>query len=560
MTDQATADQAMSTGQRPGLGARLLHKLAGPMFKVSPGAGYRIEKGLQVPTRDGCRLMADHFMPVTRQAFGTVLVRSPYGRAFPNSLVYGAALAGAGYHVLVESVRGTFGSTGSFEPFIHEANDAQDTVAWLREQDWFDGNLATVGGSYLGLVQWALLADPPPELRASIIVVGPHSPAQSMFGTGSFALATWYGWSEAIANQEKLGHIRGLAHVMSSDKRAAPVFAAIPHGEAAVASLEGGASWYTAWLDHPDPEDSYWDAADFGHALSVTQVPTLLVGGWQDLFLEQTIAQYDALKTTRTELALTVGPWTHVQTATKAAGEIGGEAEQWLRQHLRGDATSRRPDPVRVFVTGADTWKGFAEWPPAGSERVLHTGDRGTLEEVPGTATTSFVYDPGNPTPSVGGRLLSPRLGGSRDNRQLEDRPDVVTFTSSTLDSDLEVIGAPVLEIAISLDNPHADLFARLCDVDARGRSKNFSDAYVRLDPGVPAGQVHQISLRMDPCAHRLAAGHRLRLVIAGGAHPRFARNLGTGERLVTGRRLAISNHTIHHADTRILLPIGDGR
>jgi putative CocE/NonD family hydrolase len=381
-----------------------------------------------------------------------------------------------------------------------------------------------------------------------------------MFSTGAFALATWYGWSEAIASQEKFGRLRGLAHVMTSDKRTAPVLAAVPHGAAAAASFEDGASWYAEWIEHPDPEDAYWDAADFEHALSVTHVPTLLVGGWQDLFLEQTIGQYHALKPTGTEVALTVGPWTHVQTATKAAGEIGAEAEQWLRQHLRADATSRRPDPVRVFVTGADTWKGYAQWPPDGTERILYTGDRGTLGEVPGTATTTFVYDAANPTPSVGGRLLSPRLGGSVDNSSLEGRPDVVTFTSPTLDSNLDVIGEPVLEVAISLDNPHADLFARLCDVDERGRSKNFSDAYVRLDPDVPAGQVQHVTLRLDPCAHRLVAGHRLRLVLAGGSHPRFARNLGTGEPFATGRQLATSTHTIHHSDTRLVLPVGDGR
>lgn len=89
--------------------------------------------------RDGVQLVADHYAPATSQPVGTLLVRGPYGRRFPFSLVFARIYAARGYHVVLQSVRGTFGSGGVFEPMVNEAADGADTVAWLREQPWFTG-------------------------------------------------------------------------------------------------------------------------------------------------------------------------------------------------------------------------------------------------------------------------------------------------------------------------------------------------------------------------------------------------------------------------------------
>ncbi len=116
----------------------------------------------------------DHYAPT--KATGTLLVRGPYGRGFPFSLVYAAIYAARGYHVILQSARGTFGSQGAFEPVVNEAADGADTVAWLRRQPWFTGRFATIGMSYLGLTQWAILEDPPPELAAAVIIGRPARP------------------------------------------------------------------------------------------------------------------------------------------------------------------------------------------------------------------------------------------------------------------------------------------------------------------------------------------------------------------------------------------------
>jgi uncharacterized protein len=129
---------------------------------------------VRVPMRDGVELVADHYAPTTSSPAGTLLVRGPYGRGFPFALVYARLYAARGYHVVLQSVRGTFGSAGEFEPMVNEAADGADTAVWLRQQPWFTGRFGTVGVSYLGFTQWALLSDPPPELAAAVITAGPH--------------------------------------------------------------------------------------------------------------------------------------------------------------------------------------------------------------------------------------------------------------------------------------------------------------------------------------------------------------------------------------------------
>jgi predicted acyl esterase len=168
---------------------------------------YTVE-AVGVPMRDGVLLAADHFVPTTARPRGTVLIRTPYGRGFPTSSLNGRMFAARGYHVVIQSVRGTFGSGGTFEPMAQETDDGLDTVAWLRTQPWFDGRLATVGGSYLGWTQWTMLQDPPPEIKTAIVYVGPHDFREAVFGRGPFTLGDFLSWTSMITTQEEGGLVR----------------------------------------------------------------------------------------------------------------------------------------------------------------------------------------------------------------------------------------------------------------------------------------------------------------------------------------------------------------
>jgi hypothetical protein len=331
-------------------------------------------------------------------------------------------------------------------------------------------------------------------------------------------------------------------------------FADLPMAQAAESMLDGRAPWYREWLEHPDLSDPYWRRYDFTDALQRVRTPTLLVGGWQDIFVGQTVDEYEVLRSRGIDVALTIGPWTHAGHVLKGSGVIDNEALAWFDTHLGNGRAGERTQAVRTFVTGRNVWHSSPAWPPSCIETTWYPNDGGLLGTTVSSGQSTFRYDPADPTPSVGGRRLTG--AGVRDNGDLEARPDVLTFTTPELTADLEFEGFPVLDVSLSVDNPHADLFVRICDVDEKGRSRNITDTLVRLDDTVAPGEVQPITARLSPCAHRLLKGHRLRLQLSGGAHPQYARNLGTGEPLPTGTGLESAVHTIAHNNTRLTLPV----
>jgi putative CocE/NonD family hydrolase len=208
---------------------------------------------------------------------------------------------------------------------------------------------------------------------------------------------------------------------------------------------------------------------------------------------------------------------------------------------------------VRVWRSGAEAWGELAEWPPAdaaGTDWYL-CADGGLDAATPVLASadsTSFRYDPADPTPSVGGRIMSIRTGGSRDNTAVETRPDVLTFSTGPLAEPVEVAGVPRVRLYLSSDNAYHDIFVRLCDVDPQGISRNLTDQIVRPAPqDVPVGEVREVTVAMTDVAHVFLAGHRIRLQVSGGAHPRFARNLGLPLDLVHGIKTVPATHVVRH-------------
>jgi putative CocE/NonD family hydrolase len=533
----------------------IVGRTLGRLLRLPPHTtDYEVIHRVRIPMRDGISLLADHYRPLTPNPAGTLLVRTPYSRGYPVSALFGSVYAARGYHVIVQSVRGTFGSGGDFSPFTHEIADGADTAAWLRDQPWFTGSFATMGASYLGFTQWALLTDPPPEMAAAVITVGPHDLSGPRWGAGSFGLNDFLGWNDAVIHQEDTGRIRGIVRMVRSRRLLARATAALPLGEAGRALLGEGAPWYESWLEHPEHDDPFWAGTQLHTALERTAIPVLLLTGWQDVFIDQTLEQYAQLRRRGVPVAVTIGSWTHGHMLTKGAPTVLRESLRWLDAHLAGNrGTERRP--VRIHVNH-DGWVGLQEWPPAMPEQVryLQPGGRLGVAVPPDTAPTStFTYDPAHPTPTLGGRLLSP-AGGYRNDTRLADRSDVLAFTGDALSQDLYVIGNPVLELSHSCDNPHNDLFVRVSEVDAKGRSRNVSDGYRRgtADSGT-------ITIELDAVAHKFRAGSRIRVLIAGGSHPRFARNLGTGEPLLTGRQMRPATHTVHVGDgaSRLRLPAG---
>lgn len=533
------------------------HRALSRFFELGPHrTDYTVEKGIRVPMRDGVELVADHYAPTDDiKILGTLLARSPYGRGFPFSTLYCRLYAARGYHVVLQGVRGTPGSGGEYHPFVHEVSDGADTVEWLRRQPWFTGRFATIGQSYLGVAQWALMTDPPPELAAAVVTAAPHDVRASMWSTGAFTLDDVLGWADVVSHQEHSSTLRRVIWSSGARRRLTQAMADLPLGDSSRALLDGSADWFEPWIEHREPDAPFWEPYDFSTALTRVTTPVLLIGGWQDSFLSQTLGQFEALRDRGVDVALTVGSWTHGQLTTSGAKRVARETLEWLDRHLGGDQSGPARSPVRVQVNG-DDWVELADWPPASPSRVLYLAADATLADQPESSggSSSFTYDPADPTPSIGGPLgLSPD-GGYRDDSALAERADVLSFTSEPLASDLYVVGYPVLELLHAADIPHVDLAVRISEVDPQGRSRNVCDGYRRL---TVTAEPTIVRIELQGMAHRFPAGSRIRLVVAGGAHPRFDRNLGTGEPLTTGQRLVPATHTVEHGDgnSRLILP-----
>jgi predicted acyl esterase len=565
-----------------------------------------IDRGVQVPMRDGAILVADHYAPVAGGPRPTVLMRCPYGRGMQWA-VLARPIAERGYHVLLQSSRGTFGSGGQFMPAVDEAADGLDTVAWLRAQPWFSGELAAVGPSYLAFAAWALAADPPPELTALALYISPHDLAAAGFGQGPFELYNLLMWSDLLASQEHQGPLRMIWRILNADRRLARMADQLPVAATAAGLVRAGASWFGDWMEHPERDDPYYRHYSAAAALERVTVPTLLISGFHDFFIEQTRQQYQALRRRGVPASLIIGPWTHM---TLDLGMALRETLGWLDAFADGNgngngngfASSPRSSGALVWTSGADQWHKLPDWPPAGAAphawylqpgRALAgpvpDGQPAPALAVPvdGTAAvdgsavvggsaaadgsagaplaadalaTTFRYDPADPTPSVGGRIISMRRGGSLDNSAVEARGDVLTFTTAPLERPVQVAGLPAVDLHVSSDNAYCDIFARLCDVDQDGRSLNLTDQIVRCTPAdVVPGEIRRIRIVLTDVSHVFLSGHRIRLQLSGGAHPRFARNLGTGADLVKGTQLAPVSHQVQHSaqyPSALIMPV----
>jgi putative CocE/NonD family hydrolase len=250
-----------------------------------------------------------------------------------------------------------------------------------------------------------------------------------------------------------------------------------------------------------------------------------------------------------------IGPWHHGSTGL-LFGSVR-ESLPFLAEHLRGEKAASGP-PVRIHVGGTGEWRELADWPPPHDVRewFLHADGGLAPDRGPGTGRRRYRYDPAHPTPAVGGPRLAGTVAGIRDNRKLEARPDVLVYTSAVLDTPVELVGPVRAVIRTTSSVPYFDVFVRVCDVRPDGRSVNLCDGLVRVDGGNPdADGVHEVPVDLWPLAHVFGAGHRIRVQVSGGAHPRWSRNPGTGTPLADPTPLVAVDHEVE-SSSRILLPV----
>jgi uncharacterized protein len=522
------------------------------MLKLDPPAtrDVVVEHDLRTPMPDGVELLADRWAPRTGgDSLPTALLRTPYGRATMFTRLAARPLAERGFQVLVQSTRGTFGSGGEFDPMRSEREDGLATMEWVVKQPWFGGSMVLVGASYLGYAQWAVADSLPPEVKAMIPQMTESALTLEFLRADGFSLETPFGWGVLVAGQERRG---ALLRQFTQGRRTSRALATLPLNQADTAAIGHRSDYIQDILVH-DADDPRWVGFDHRQRVAQVSVPVSSIGGWYDIFLPGQLRDFRVLQERELPARLTVGPWTHLSQH----GTAVAEAVEFGLAHARDEQPPYRP-PVRLYVMGEETWRDFDSWPPSGyAPQRWHLQPGGALGTEPPeeSAPDHYRYDPTDPTPAVGGvRMVpgSPRL----DNTALEARPDVLTYTTSVLDEDVEVIGEVSAEIWFRSSLAKADVFVRLCDVDPDGRSVNVCDGLVSLSG---ADDLTRAAVALWPTAHRFQRGHRIRVQVSSGAFPRFARNPGTGESHATATDLRAADQSVHHDPEHpsvIVLPV----
>jgi uncharacterized protein len=537
----------------------LVSRAFGSFLKLPPALSrdVAVHRDVAVTAPDGVTLLTDLYLAQTHRTAAplpTILLRSPYGRRNPYGLA-ARLFAERGYHAVVQSTRGTFGSGGEVD-FDREAGDGRATADWIVEQPWSNGDLGTFGGSYLSFTQLALASTRPPALKAMALGVWGAERRAGYYQGGSFALDRALNWVYGVSQQE-----RSRLAMLRAGRALRPALDHLPLLDADILAAGHPVGFYRDWLEHDQPGDPYWTPTDFRPVLPGLGIPVTMIAGWYDPFLPLMLSDYQALRDGGQQVRLRVGAWRHASPVMFRHSLH--DALDWFGVHLRQQAQDQAQDqanpPVDIEVMGGGGWRQVPDWPPAASTQrwCLQPGQALSAAPPAPSEPDLYRYDPAEPTPAVGGTSTGPN-SGPKDNRELEARPDVLTFSTEPLDSALEIIGPVRAELYATSSLAHTDFFARLCDVDPKGRSTNVTDGLIRLtgeDPGPPG----QVLIDLWPTAHRFQPGHRVRLQVSSGAHPRYARNPGTGQPLATATTLQVAEQTIYHDPDRpsaVLLPV----
>jgi putative CocE/NonD family hydrolase len=555
-----------------------------------------IEVNVAVPMRDGVTLRADVLRPSADGAFPVLLYRTPYDKGLERrSHTLFASAVERGFAVVIQDVRGRFASGGDFEPYRQEGADGYDTVEWIANRPWCNGDVGMVGLSYPAATEWLAAVENPPHLRAIAPAMTFSSHRNFIYAAGVFDLSwiEWI-WNEiapgARVRRQLPGPSDAEAALASWVEEGPTMQDALPLS--AMSALRDVAPFYYEWLSHPT-DDPWWSRLDLSSRYDRVHAAVLNLSGWYDesYGLEGATTNFRGIETSRKErnadTALWIGPWFHDEDSIKR-GLIGKDSVapsaavdydtlvlDWMDHYLRKiDNGVERGKPVRYYVMGAGTWRDIDDWPPPATRTAYELGNAspgktGRLVApgpVRGRPFSAFVADPAHP---VRNPTEEP---GRSDFRSLAKRKDLLTFDSSPLTRDTEITGPVDAEMFVSCDCRDLDLWVRLYDVAADDAAFNLASpgldvvraSYREADQGrhlLRPGRIYALRIHGPLTSNLFKTGHRIRVQISASFFPDFSRNLQTGEPEATyaaSRKATIRVHHDRAHRSRIILPIVD--
>lgn len=489
-----------------------------------------------------------------------VLMRTPYGR---NNEFGQTILAERGFAVLVQDTRGRFSSDGDFIPVQNEIEDGQATVEWIHKQPWCNGKVGLTGISYLGFTAWAACQGGGVSVIMPVVTQSRVKSAMFLPG-GAFSVELVLLWLHLVIHL-----MADLEHDPSSFVRKflgalwkqplQKAFRHLPLTDVDKMLLGKEHDFFQEGIQsESNPESTFWDDKDVLFDFEGEVPPCNFITGWYDFFLEECLRDFSRAKVKQKDVRITIAAMSHWGIGLKQK-LYSKTLLNVLSEHLKGEIPARvafNTHPVQVQLLGTNVWRGFDIWPPPFvlSCWWLSSNPGELLQSQPSARwTDEYVFDPNKPTPSFGGPSFDPFNGGARYQNRLEQRADVLVYTSTVLPADVTVIGRVVLHLRCSHSAHSTDFLGRLCEVDAAGKSVNRCEGLQRVTG--EANTAKSLDIDLGHVAACFRRGQRIRLQVCSGAHPRWMRNLGTGEQIATATRTLPSNNCVFQG-SHLSLPL----
>ena len=566
-------------------------------FNQTP-ANVIVEHNVAMKTRDGVTLYADVYRPAGAESLPVLLTRTPYDKN--GGAAFGSMGALRGFMVVVQDVRGRYTSEGDWYPFKHEIEDGYDTVEWAAALPHSNGKVGMFSGSYVGATQMLAAIAHPPHLAGICPIVTASNYHENWTYQGG-ALEQWFdeSWTSGLVQDTANRAFRQATNALVGST-------VLPLNQYPVLNLKPAsganlthelAPYFLDWLAHPG-YDSYWKQWSIEENYANIQVPALVIAAWYDIFQGGSLRNYLGIRAhggteaarTGTQLLVAIGGHSgsgrkvgSVDFGPDAAFDENAMTLDWYDYLFKGKQNEfANGKPVKIFVMGENKWRDEAAWPLERAQQTvyyLHSGGKAnsaagdgglSTEAAKNEAADDYVYDPGNPVPTVGGPLCcdSGHLpAGPLDQQHVEARSDVLVYTTPPLAQDTEVTGPVTLDLYAKSSAVDTDFTGKLVDVAPDGTAINLTEGILRAryresmsEPKlIEPGKVYDYKIDLWSTSNVFMKDHRIRVEVSSSNFPRFDRNLNTGKSAAESADFVKATNTILHDATHpsaLILPV----
>lgn len=588
-----------------------------------------IEQKVMMPMRDGTRLATDIYRPKTTEKVPIIFSRTPYnfntwvdGKRQTRTAQQAYEAVKRGYALVVQNERGRYFSEGEWDILGMPLTDGYDAFSWMADQSWSNGKIGTYGCS--STAEWQMAASAldhpahaamvPQGFGAGVGTVG-NIKEQGNWYRGGAEQLLFYAWLYGVeqdkfkpripegATQEDLIRISRF-YDLAPKNPPMDMAESLQHLplQDIVKNMHGKNEIFDKMVVRK-PNDPAWYEGGLYHDTMEIGAPSFWFASWYDVSITPNLALFNHVrnnskdKEIRDNQYLLISPTLHCAFTRATENTMVGERsvgdarlnyeEQiyaWWDLWLKGEQNDFKEKTPRVqyYTMGSNEWKSAEQWPPADSKMVTYylnsDGNANTLKGS-GTLTKkraskdhpdSFIYDPMNPVSSLGGNVCctgNAVEGGSFDQQKMEERPDILVYTTEPLKEGTEVTGFIESTLYVSSDSKDTDFTIKLIDVYPDGSAYNLDETIQRVryregydkEVFMEEGKVYKVDLTPMSTSNYFKKGHRIRIEISSSNFPRFGRNLNTGGNNYDETEGVVAQNKVHHSKqypSQIRLPI----